>query len=315
MKLLSSPLALSWDRFWFAPGSPQNLAAARIIFGVTSLWVLVSRDFAGISALPAEFWSGVPASARWRFLDFAGHPGLERALEQTASLALVCVILGVLPRLSCFLAGMLLYHLAPLESIIWTTNPYARGLTIAVLALLTLAVSPCGDRWTLLPSSVRKQADSAGDYSWPVRLIQVFVVQIYFFSGYSKIVYSGWRWASSSNMRNWMLYFSEADQTKVFHSMGAWIAVRPVICGIIGVGTLVFELGLFTVLFSKTARLVLIPLVAVFHLGILLSMNLVFLNVPQLLIFADWDGLETRIRTRLKSVKTHLKLTGPRNQT
>jgi Vitamin K-dependent gamma-carboxylase len=309
----SSP-ARCWDRFWFAPGSPRNLAAARIVFAATSLWVLVSRNFAGVSGLPAEFWSGVSASARWRYLDFGGHPSLERALEQSAAVALVCVIIGVLPRLSCFLAGMLLYHLAPLESIIWTNSPYARGLTISVLALLTLAFSPCGDCWTLLPSREPKQADSAGDYTWPVRLIQVFIVQIYFFSGYSKIFYAGWGWASPSNLRNWMLYFAEADQTRVFHSLGAWIAARPVICGVIGVGTLVFELGLFTVLFSRTARRLLVPLVAVFHVGILLSMNLVFLNVPQLLVFADWDGLEGWIRACLKSIETHLELTGPRYQ-
>jgi hypothetical protein len=315
MNILSVPsLARCWDRFWFEPGSPQNLAAARIVFAATSLWVLVSRDFAGISGLPAEFWSAVPASVRWRFLDFAGHAFLERALERTAAVALVCVIVGVLPRLSCFLAGVLLYHLAPLESIVWTNSPYARGLTISVLALLTLSFSPCGDCWTLLSSNERKQADSASDYTWPIRLIQVFFVQIYFFSGYSKVFYAGWRWASPSNMRNWMLYFSEADQTRVFHSLGAWIAARPVICGIIGVGTLLFELGLFTVLFSKTARRLLIPLVAVFHFGILLAMNLVFLNVPQLLIFANWDRVETWIRTRLKLIKTHPELTGPRYQ-
>src|SRR5260370_19374337 len=124
MKLLSaSSLALSWNRFWFAPGSPRNLAAARIVFAVTSLWVLVSRDFAGISGLPAEFWSGVPASARWRFLDFAGHPFLERGLLQGAALALLFVILWVLPRLSCFLPGMLLCPFAPLVSIILTYTP------------------------------------------------------------------------------------------------------------------------------------------------------------------------------------------------
>jgi hypothetical protein len=307
-------LARCWDRFWFEPGFPQNLAAARVVFAATSLWVLVSRDFAGISGLPAEFWSAVPASVRWRFLDFAGHPFLERVLERTAALALVCVMVGVLPRMSCFLSGVLLYHLAPLESIVWTNSPYARGLTISVLALLTLSFSPCGDCWTLLSSNERKKAGSASDYTWPIRLIQVFFVQIYFFSGYSKIFYAGWRWAFPSNMRNWMLYFSEADQTRVFHSLGAWIAVRPVICGVIGVGTLLFELGLFTVLFSKTARRWLVPLVAVFHFGILLAMNLVFLNVPQLLIFANWDGVETWIRTRLKLIKPHPELTEPRYQ-
>jgi hypothetical protein len=311
--LSASWLVCGWNRFWFAPGSPRNLAAARIVFGATSLWVLVSRDFAGISGLPADFWSSVSASVRWRFLDFGGHPSLERLLEHSAAVGLVCVILGVLPRLSCFLTGLLLYHLAPLESIIWTNSPYGRGLTISVLALLTLAFSPCGDCWTLLPPGKPEAAD-AGDYTWPVRLTQVFIAQIYFFSGYSKIFYSGWRWASPSNIRNWMLYFSEADQTRVFHSLGEWIAARPVVCGVIGVGTLVFELGLFTVLFSKMARRLLVPLAAVFHLGILLSMNLVFVNVPQLLVFADWDSPVGWIRTRLKSIKPHLELTGARNQ-
>jgi len=306
-----SRLAEFWDQFWFAPGSPRNLAAARIVFGTTSLWVLVSRNFAGVSALPAEFWSGVSASTRWRFLDFGGHPSLDRALERIAAVALVCVIVGVLPRLSCFLAGILLYHLAPLESIIWTNSPYARGLTISVLALLTLSFSPCGDCWAVLPSSRSKVADSAGDYTWPVRLIQVFICQIYFFSGYSKIFFAGWRWASASNLRNWLLYFNEAAQTRVFHSLGLWIAARPTICGILGVATLALELGLVTVLFSGTARRLLVPLVAVFHLGILLSMNLVFLNVPQLLVFADWDWLGSGPRAGVKSLETHVELTGP----
>jgi len=62
-------------------------------------------------------------------------------------------------------------------------------------------------------------------------------------------------------------------------------------CWAVGIGALLFEFGLVTVLFSKWARRVLVPLVAVFHLAILLSMNLVCLNVPQLLVFANCDVL------------------------
>lgn len=307
-------VARSWQRFWFAPGSPRNLAAARIIFGSTSLWVLVSRNFPGISALPAEFWSSVPASVRWRFLDFGGHPFRELLLERIAGAALVCAIIGVLPRLSCFSAGILLYHLAPLESIIWTNSPYARGLTISVLALLTLSFSPCEGCYTLVPFHRPKPADPHGDYTWPIRLIQVFIVQIYLFSGYSKVFYAGWKWASASNLRNWLLYFNEAPQTLVFNSLGLWIAARPRLCGIIGAGTLALELGFALVLFSKVARRLLVPLVAIFHLGILLSMNLVFLNVPQLLVFADWDWLKGR-RADIESLETHVELACPRHQT
>jgi hypothetical protein len=74
-----------------------------------------------------------------------------------------------------------------------------------------------------------------------------------------------------------------------------------------GVGTLVFELGLVTVLFSKTARRVLVPIVALFHLAILLSMNLTFLNVPQLLVFADWDVVAAWVkRQQAKDAGKHI---------
>src|SRR5438105_5859350 len=138
----------AWDRFWFAPGSPRNLAAARITFGTYSLWVLLSRNLAEMSGLPSVFWSKVGASARWRYLGFPGHPGLERMLVWIAAIALLGAIVGVLPRFSCFLSGFLRYHLAPLQSLIWIPHAYARGLTISVIALRSPTCSRYSARCT-----------------------------------------------------------------------------------------------------------------------------------------------------------------------
>jgi hypothetical protein len=292
----------AWDRFWFAPGSSRNLAAARITFAVYSLWVLLSRNLPEMSGLPSVFWSQVGASARWRFLVFPGHPDLERMLEWITAIALLGAIVGVLPRFSCFISGLLLYHLAPLESLIWIPHPYARGLTISVIALLTLSFSPCGDCWTLLRPRRDKPPAESSDYTWPLRLLQLYLVQIYFFSAYAKVMFVGWKWASASNVRSWMLWCTQNEQIRVFHTLGTWIADRPLVCWSVGIGTLLFEFGLVTALFSKWARWVLVPLVALFHLAILLSMNLVFLNVPQLLVFANWDVLATRFKSLLHDV-------------
>jgi hypothetical protein len=298
MKLLDpSWWILAWDRFWFAPGSPRNLAAARITFAIYSVWVLLSRNLAEMSDLPSVFWSQVGASARWRYLDFPGHPDLERVLVWITAAALLGAIAGVLPRFSCFVSGLLLYHLAPLESIIWIPHPYARGLTISVIALLTLSFSSCGDCWTLLRPKRDKLPAPSGDYTWPLRLLQLYLVQIYFFSGYAKVMVVGWKWASASNIRNWMLWCTQEEQMRVFHTLGTWIAGQPLVCWVVGIGTLLFEFGMVTVLFSKRARWVLVPLVPVFHLVILLSMNLVLLNVPQLLVFANWDVLAARLHS------------------
>jgi hypothetical protein len=290
----------AWDRFWFAPGSPRNLAAARITFAAYSLWVLLSRNLAEMSGLPSVFWSKVGASARWRYMDFPGHPGLERTLVWIAALALLGAIVGVLPRLSCFLSGLLLYHLAPLESLIWIPHPYGRGLTISVIALLTLSFSHCGDCWTPLPLRRYKLAAQSSDYTWPLRLLQLYVVQIYLFSGYAQVMVVGWKWASASNIRNWMLWCTQNEYLQVFHSLGTWIAARPLACQCVGIGTLLFEFGLITALFSKWARWVLLPLVVLFHLVILFSMNLAFLNVPQLLVFANWDALAAWFKSLLR---------------
>jgi hypothetical protein len=298
MKLLDpSRWVLAWDRFWFAPGSPRNLAAARIIFAAYSLWVLLSRNLAEMSGLPSVFWNQVGATARWRYLDFPGHPDLERVLVWITAIALLGAIVGVLPRLSCFVSGLLLYHLAPLESIIWIPHPYARGLTISVIALLTLSFSPCGDCWTLLPLRRDKLAAESSDYTWPLRLLQLYLVQIYFFSGYAKVLVVGWKWASAANIRNWMLWCTQNEYLRVFHTLGTWIAGRPLVCWAVGIGALLFEFAMVTVLFSRWARRVLVPLAVVFHLAILLSMNLVLLNVPQLLVFANWDVLAARFHS------------------
>jgi hypothetical protein len=298
MKLLDpSGWTLAWDQFWFAPGSPRNLAAARITFAIYSVWVLLSRNLAQMSGLPSVFWSQVGASARWRYLDFPGHPDLEQVLVWITTIALLGAIAGVLPRFSCFVSGLLLYHLAPLESIIWIPHPYARGLTISVIALLTLSFSSCGDCWTLLRPKRDKLPAQSGDYTWPLRLLQLYLVQIYFFSGYAKVMVVGWKWASASNIRNWMLWCTQEEQMRVFHTLGTWIAGQPLACWVVGIGTLLFEFGMVTVLFSKRARWVLVPLVPVFHLAILLSMNLVLLNVPQLLVFANWDVLAARFHS------------------
>jgi len=300
MKLLDrSWWILAWDRFWFAPGSARNLAAARIIFAVYSLWVLLSRNVAEMSGLPLVFWSKVDATARWRYLVFPGHPGLERVLVFIAVFALLSAAVGVLPRLSCFVSGLLLYHLAPLESLIWIPHPYARGMTISVIALLTLSFSPCADCWTVIRSRQDKPPTASSDYTWPIRLLQLYLVQVYFFSAYAKVWVVGWKWASGPNIRSWMLWCTEDEQIRVFHTLGTWIADRPLASWCVGIGALLFEFGLITALFSKWARWVLVPLVAVFHVGILLSMNLVFLNVPQLLVFANWDVLAARMNSLL----------------
>jgi len=277
----------TWDRLWFVPESARNLATARIVFAAHALWILLSRDIPALSGLPAEFWAEVPQTARWRFLLWEGQPGLEAALHAVALAALVGAILGVAARSCCLLAALLLYHLAPLETLFFTPSPWAKGLTLPVLGLLTLSLSPCGDALRL--GGRRAAAAVPGpEYGWPLRLAQLFVCQPYLFSGIAKLGSAGWGWASAANMRAWLLLSNQDDQLAVFRSPGLWLADHPALCLAMGTFALAMDLGFILVWFWKRSRRVFLPAALLFHAAILVTLNYAFLSAPLLLVFVDW---------------------------
>lgn len=293
---MTSLLALPawWERFWFRPGSAVNLAAARMVFAGQSLWILLSRDYAATSGLPPEYWSGVTLRGQWRFLAFPGHPGIEYLLQGIAVTVLVAALVGLYPRLACLAGALLLYHLAPLETIYWTHTAYTRGLTFSVLGLFVLGLAPSGDALALWPR--RPGAHEAWEYHWPLVLLFTIVSFSYLFAAYAKIVAVGPDWLSGLTAREWLYLLSKDDQVAVFSSLGLWLAARPALCTLIGVGTIIFEAGFIAAVFSKRARRVIIPLAFAFHTVVLFSMNIVWLTAPMLLIFIDWEAVGRKLR-------------------
>ncbi len=285
-----------WSRLWFEPGSAVNLAAARIIVASHALWVLLSRDLASVTKLPPFFWHDVETTSTLRYLIFPGHPVVEQALQALAAAALAGAILGLAPRICCFVAALLLYHLAPFETILWMPDPYERGFTISVLALLTLSAARCGDALTILRR--RPERVEPWVYTWPLRLSQLFLAQVYFFSGWSKLRMSGLGWISAENVRRWLLVPSQQEQTSVFRDLGPWLADRPWLCVGIGSAALLIDLLFIATPFSRWLRRLLVPAAALGHVGILLAMNIFFINLPQLLIFVNWEWLGVRLRSR-----------------
>ncbi len=284
-----------WNSLWFTPDVARNLAAARILLAAHSLWIILSRDYAAVSGLQ-DFWATVPLSRQWRFLLFPGHAAIEEVLQTILIVVLSAALFGILPRLSCFLAGILIYHLAPLETIMWGAVPYGRGLTLAPIGLLVLAFSRCGDA-LVVARSQRTQSGvlSSWQYGWPLRVIQLFVAQIYLFSAYGKLVTTGLSWSSAENIRRWFLLFNVDPTQGRFHALGLWIVEHPFLCLAIGVGTVLFEWSFIFVLFSRKARWILIPMALMFHIAVIVGMNVHVGETWLVLVFVNWDWLLTRL--------------------
>jgi hypothetical protein len=294
MRAMGPMMGAAWNSFWYSDGSALNLAVARVLVAGQALWVVLSRDYGAISGLPSAFWAEVRPTYQWRFLDFPGTTNLEHALQWLAVGALVAALLGIQARWSCLLAGLLLYHLAPLESIIWESAPTARGLTIPVLALTTLGFAPCGDRLSIEPHRAAARGNVIpADYYWPLRLIQVFLCQVYLFSAYAKLERSGLGWVSGGNIQNWMGFMTKDPDFAVFQTPGLWIAAHPILCLAIAAAAFSLEAGFIWVLFSRRAAWWLVPIALAFHIGIVFTMNLTYLSAPLLLVFIDWERAMT----------------------
>jgi len=290
-------LARTWTRFWFAPEQAVNLAVSRLLVAGHALWILASRDYAAMSDVPAVFWRDSASLIRWRFLIMPGHGDLERVLQLVAAGALIGALVGIAPRVCCAVAALLLYHLAPLETAIWSGAPEARGMTLAPTALLILAVSPSADALALWP---RPEAAAtprrSRRYGWALRLIQLLVCEIYLFSAIGKLERTGLAWGSAEHMRMWLFWFNQDTQSVVFGTLGPWMAQYAWLCGLVGAGTMVMEWLMPLALFWRPSRLVLVPVALAFHVGVLLSMNI---HVPEawlILVFVDWAWLSQRLR-------------------
>jgi hypothetical protein len=276
-------MSARWDAFWQAPTSSRNLAVARVLLAGTALWMVLSRvDLPSVLEFPAEMWTGLGAARAARF-GLGLPPVLERTLYAALHATLVAALLGIHPRLSCFASGMLLYHFAPFETIVRSPNPYLRGLTIPTLGLLILAFAPRMERWRVF-SAASEEAPA-----WPLRLVQVLMVQIYFFAGYAKLVTSGLAWPAAENVRRYLLLLNQGLSSAPAGSLGYTVADLPWALALLGWGGLLFELAFPLVLFSRGARLVLLPLAVVFHVANGLLFRIFFQNVFLLLLFVDWD--------------------------
>ncbi|MEP6571798.1 MAG: hypothetical protein ABJD11_03850 [Gemmatimonadota bacterium] len=293
-------IAALWERAAFAAEPAVNLAMARIVVGLHTLWILLSRDPSAMSGTPTEFWRGVSASARLRYLIFPQMTALEPVIQGAVVIALILLILGVAARPAGLIAAVGIYHLAPLETLIWTASPYARGLTLAPLMLVVLAVSPC-DRALSPGSRGQRDTHASWEYGWPLRLMQLWVAQIYLFSLIGKLLRTGWTWGSAEHMRDWFLWFNQDPQVAVFSTMGLWLADHPVLCALIGVTTMALEAVFVAAVFSPRARRWLVPVALAFHVGILLTLNVHVAETWLLLIFTNWGWVYAQIQRRSAS--------------
>lgn len=266
------------SRFFFHDDGPLNLRVLRIVAALNALWIVLSRPLLPeLFSWPQVLWSSVPQATRIRFLMLFPER-VEWVLWIALHVALLLLLCGVATRWTALISALLLYHFAPLESVFNGANPYLRGFTITVIALLAIAAAT-----PVMERSWRNR--------WPIGLVQFVFVTMYFFAGWSKVITSGLDWMSP---RNVALVVVGLDQILSFPGgrHGALVVADwPILAAIFGTCGVAFELLFPLALVWRRAAIVLASAAALFHLVNYFALHIHFPELALLLVFVDWHAL------------------------
>ena len=128
---------------------------------------------------------------------------------------------------------------------------------------------------------------------WPLRTAQIYMVILYFASGFQKFRNSGLEWVFSDNMQTIIL------TRPTVTDLGLWIARFPLLCKSIAFITLLAEITAPLALVSKRYKLLVIPCLFLFHIGTLSILGLHGYFIPYNLCFLVWLPWERVTKSNL----------------
>jgi len=307
MNRLTTRLAL----FWFRPSMPTNLAVNRIFFyGIVLYYygfAYARADFAAWTAFPDAFWDPI-SYFRWLHLPVLSAGALA-VLAMVWKTSLAFSALGLFTRASSAVSLVLGAYLLGLMQCFGKTHHFDFP---ALVVLGILALSRCGDALSL-DRVLRARSASArgvappevlpsGEYTWPIRLVWMLTALVFFGAGVSKLRRSGLPWIFSENMRYVLLSHHYSHQPPTM--WGLYVAQTAWAPKLLGLLTILFEVGAPLALLGRTLRWILIPGLLMMQIGIHILTG-AFEPFWYLYVFwVPWDRLASFFKARLPASLT-----------
>lgn len=261
--------ATAWNRFWFTPADPLPLAVIRIATGVLltwsmAVWLLDVDAFFGTAGWqqPQHVWRSNDQPWQWSWYFAAASPTGARVLCGMTLIAAVLLTIGLATPLVAVvaLAGLVsAVNRAPL-------NVFGLDDTLGLL-LIPLVIGPAGA--VLSVDSLMfggRNARPSVRASIALRLLQVQLCVVYFFSGCGKLLGASWwegtaLWGAAANVQ-----YRTLDLT--------WLARHPLVINAITLATLFWEVVYAALIWSRLTRPLVLAMAVAVHLGIGLAMGM-----------------------------------------
>ncbi|WP_434046465.1 MULTISPECIES: HTTM domain-containing protein [Sorangium] len=288
------------DRAFFAEAPAERLAIVRLLVGGFALVYLCVRavHLQRVGHLPPEGFRPI---------------GVISALSAPLPLWAVRALIGAaIAAGAAFVAGFKFRVAGPLFGalLLWVLSyRNSWGMVfhtenLLVLHVIALGLAAAADAYSLDARAARRAAagppsgSSApaphGRYGWPLRLLCAITVTSYFIAGVTKLRNSGLDWALSDILRNYVAY----DNVRKIalgdtHSpLGGALVRYGFLFPPLALASLAMELGAPLALFSRRIAVVFCGAAWLFHLGVLLTMAILFPYPLLGIAFAGFFELE-----------------------
>lgn len=271
-------LAAAWSRwctFWFAPAALADLAIARMLLCAIVLRLHGDVRVLGVGLVSAEHWKPLP----WiEALGFTRPPTVAELVwwGRATRIALASAALGFATNASLLAAlGLQLVQEGFLNCFGKTNHA-----TVPLLyALLFFALAPCGRvlsidallrrAWRRSRRSSAEPVERCSPYArWPFDLLFAELAAYYFLAGFAKLRESGVLWADGATLQYYLL--EKATPA------GLWLAEHVLLCGVLSVMVLAFELAWPLGVVLRRLRPVLLVSGLTFHWGTIVFLRISF---------------------------------------
>ena len=273
------------------PTSAEALGMVRAGTHGVFFFSVLSTSVGELGYLPVTILRpiGIMSVLSWKFYDRLITPGAMKTLQVVLLLSLFMSMLGYLTpyttKISAFL--VILYH-GVLRSFGFFNHDEITGIYF----LLILALTPCGDGFSLdaLHRSNHKRKSSA--YGYPILLMQMVLAWCYFTAGLSKLRISGLAYFGSDNLTLQAIERSLGNMHETQFKVAFWLPQFRDYLKFAMVGAIAWEILFPLAVFSRRLRWWFLGFGIVFHLVSLYVLNVFFSNLMLMyLVFVDWPAV------------------------
>ncbi|MGV0788432.1 HTTM domain-containing protein [Mycolicibacterium sp. XJ2] len=295
-----------WNGFFFTAQPAYPLGLVRIGFGLVIVtWCLtLIPDLLGVFGSQGVEPEHPRVNFQWSV--FQIWPGDNALLAGWVVLlvAAIAMTVGWHSRVAAVLVFVLL------QSFLRRGEHYFNaGESILTVTALVLALSSCGAALSLDQRRLAGAFWSAQTRAvWPVRLLQIQLSIIYLATVQAKLANKSWVEGSA------VFYAWETDGRWALLPAPEWLAANAILVNLIAWGTLLMELALAILVWSRRWRYWVLAAGVVMHLTIMVNLNVAFFSVAMFVLylaFVPGEAIE-RLPTRWKAKRDNRLSDQPR---